>query len=70
MGVELKLQPIDWDYKEAELNEGTIDCIWNGMSIDAERQEKMCLSEPVYGEPSGGCYPEGQRHRKGRRSEG
>ncbi len=46
MGVELKLQPIDWDYKEAELNEGTIDCIWNGMSIDAERQEKMCLSEP------------------------
>ena len=46
MGVELKLQTIDWDYKEAELNEGTIDCIWNGMSIDAERQEKMCLSEP------------------------
>ena len=46
MGVELKLQPIDWDYKEAELNEGTIDCIWNGMSLDAERQEKMCLSEP------------------------
>ena len=46
MGVELKLQPIDWNYKEAELNEGTIDCIWNGMSIDAERQEKMCLSEP------------------------
>lgn len=46
MGVELKLQPIDWDYKEAELNEGTIDCIWNGMSIDDERKEKMCLSEP------------------------
>mgnify|MGYP002570868136 CR=1 FL=1 len=46
MGVELKLQPIDWDYKEAELNEGNIDCIWNGMSIDDERKEKMCLSEP------------------------
>ncbi len=46
MGVELRLEPIVWDYKETELNQGNIDCIWNGMSIDAERQEKLCLSEP------------------------
>jgi len=46
MGVELELQPIDWNAKEMELNSGNIDCIWNGMSIDASRQEKMNLSEP------------------------
>lgn len=46
MGVELVLQPIDWDYKESELNDGNIDCIWNGMSIDDERREKLNLSEP------------------------
>ena len=46
MGVELVLQPIDWYYKESELNDGNIDCIWNGMSIDDERREKLNLSEP------------------------
>lgn len=46
MGVTLKLQPIDWDSKELELSQGSIDCIWNGMSINDERQEKMNLSEP------------------------
>ncbi len=46
MGVELVLQPIDWDYKESELSDGNIDCIWNGMSIDDERREKLNLSEP------------------------
>lgn len=46
LGVELVLQPIDWNSKEIELNGGTIDCIWNGMSIDEERKEKMSLSNP------------------------
>lgn len=46
MGVELVITPIDWDYKERELNDGNIDCIWNGMSVDDERKEKMNLSEP------------------------
>lgn len=46
MGVELVLTPIDWDFKETELNDGNIDCIWNGMSIDDDRKEKMNLSEP------------------------
>ena len=44
--VELVLQPISWDAKEQELNSGNIDCIWNGMSISAERAEAMNLSEP------------------------
>ena len=29
-----------------ELNNGNITCIWNGLSVDEERQEKMNLSKP------------------------
>ena len=46
LGVELVKQPIDWDTKEQDLDAGTIDCIWNGMSINASRAEVMNLSEP------------------------
>lgn len=45
LGVELVLQPISWTAKEQELNSYNIDCIWNGMSVNSERQEKMSLSE-------------------------
>ncbi|MBQ8123679.1 MAG: amino acid ABC transporter substrate-binding protein [Ruminococcus sp.] len=45
MGVELVKRPINWDTKEQDLNVGTIDCIWNGMSINASRQEAMNLSD-------------------------
>lgn len=44
LGVELVLQPIDWDAKEMELSSGNIDCIWNGMSSTPERQEAMSCS--------------------------
>ncbi len=46
LGVELVLQPIDWSAKELELNGGTIDCIWNGMTATPERAESMNLSLP------------------------
>lgn len=46
MGVELVKEPIDWDTKEQDLAVGRIDCIWNGMSINASRQEQMNLSDP------------------------
>ncbi len=46
LGVELILQPIDWDSKELELNNKKIDMIWNGMSITDERIEEMFLSKP------------------------
>lgn len=46
MGVTLVKTPINWDTKESDLNTGTIDCIWNGMSIDAGRAKAMNLSEP------------------------
>ncbi len=46
LGVELILQPIDWDSKELELNGKKIDCIWNGMSITDARKVEMFLSKP------------------------
>lgn len=46
MGVELVKEPIDWDTKEQDLAVGRIDCIWNGMSVNASRQEQMNLSDP------------------------
>lgn len=39
-----KFQVIDWNSKETELNGLTIDCIWNGMTVDAEREEKFDFS--------------------------
>ena len=46
LGVELVLQPIDWDSKELELSTGKIDCIWNGMTITDERVETMFIPKP------------------------
>lgn len=46
LGVEVRFQPIDWDSKVLELNSGTIDMIWNGLSITEERQEQMLFSIP------------------------
>lgn len=46
LGVELKLQPINWDTKEQELNTGNIDCIWNGFTITDERKENVLFSDP------------------------
>ena len=33
-GWELVKQPIVWDSKDNELNSGSIDCIWNGFTIN------------------------------------
>ena len=32
-------QPIDWDAKDAELDSGSIDCIWNGFTIDGREND-------------------------------
>lgn len=45
LGVELVLQPIDWDAKETELATKQIDCIWNGFTVTEERKEKLTFSE-------------------------
>ncbi len=44
-GWELVKQPIDWDAKDAELNSGTIDCIWNGFTING-REEQYTFTDP------------------------
>lgn len=46
LGVELVLQPIDWNAKEQELNTGKIDCIWNGFTITEERAKNMAFTKP------------------------
>ncbi|HFU4488632.1 TPA: amino acid ABC transporter substrate-binding protein [Streptococcus suis] len=44
-GIAIEWQPIDWDLKETELNNGNIDLIWNGYSVTAERQEKVLFTD-------------------------
>lgn len=46
LGITLKTQPINWDNKSAELNNGNIDCLWNGFSKTAERDKEFNLSIP------------------------
>ena len=46
LGIELQLQPIDWDNKTAELNNGNVDCLWNGFSKTPERDQEFALSLP------------------------
>ena len=46
IGVTADFQEIDWDSKEALLNNGTIDLVWNGLTITDERSENMCISVP------------------------
>lgn len=38
-GWTLVKQPIDWDSKDMELNSGSIDCIWNGFTLNGREQE-------------------------------
>ncbi|WP_407414312.1 amino acid ABC transporter substrate-binding protein [Methanobrevibacter sp.] len=38
-------QPIDWDAKDAEIDSGSIDCIWNGFTING-REDDYTWSEP------------------------
>lgn len=46
MGVEVKVQPINWDSKNLELSSGSIDVIWNGFSISDERRTEVLFSNP------------------------
>ena len=44
-GWELVKQPIDWDAKDMELSSGSIDCIWNGFTING-REDSYTFSVP------------------------
>ena len=38
-GWELVTTPIDWDAKNIELNGGSIDCIWNGFTMNGREDD-------------------------------
>lgn len=44
-GWNLELEAIDWDAKDALLNQGTINCIWNGFTMEG-REDDYTFSEP------------------------
>ena len=46
IGVALELREINWDKKTELLEKGSIDCIWNGMTMSEELKESISCSEP------------------------
>lgn len=44
-GWELVKQPIDWDSKDMELDSGSIDCIWNGFTMNG-REDDYTFTDP------------------------
>lgn len=44
-GWELVKQPINWDTKDMELSSGSIDCIWNGFTMNG-REDDYTWSSP------------------------
>ena len=44
LGVEAEFVVIDWDNKIMELKAGSIDCVWNGMTITDEVKNGMSVS--------------------------
>jgi len=47
LGWTFVAQPIAWDAKDAELESGNIDCIWNGFTMNG-REDQYTWSEPYY----------------------
>ncbi|WP_031482163.1 amino acid ABC transporter substrate-binding protein [Maridesulfovibrio frigidus] len=46
LGVKIVWQPTAWDGVIHSLNSKKFDCIWNGMTITAERQAKVLFTKP------------------------
>ena len=44
--VSVEFIIIDWNQKESMLENGSIDLVWNGMTITPEREAEMCVSVP------------------------
>jgi len=45
-GIKADFQPIDWNMKETELRNRTIDLIWNGYTITPARKKQLLFSRP------------------------
>jgi len=39
LGWEIKLEPIDWDAKDALIEQGNITCIWNGFTYEGREND-------------------------------
>jgi polar amino acid transport system substrate-binding protein len=46
LGVDLQFVEIDWDNKVALLENGDIDCVWNGMTLTDKVTESMACTKP------------------------
>lgn len=46
LGYTPEFVEIIWDNKVSNLNAGTIDCIWNGMTITEELSAQILISDP------------------------
>ena len=46
LNLQVEFLLIEWSTKEAKLADGTIDLVWNGMTITPQRSEEMCISVP------------------------
>lgn len=46
LGLEAEFVEINWDTKETELAAKSIDCIWNGLTLTADREENMACTDP------------------------
>lgn len=46
LGLETEFVEINWDTKETELAAKSIDCIWNGLTLTADREENMACTDP------------------------
>lgn len=45
LGVAVEYVEVDWANLDAALADGSIDCVWSGMTIDANRQKTMTISD-------------------------
>lgn len=46
LGVKVEFQEITWDYKVMELDAKSIDCVWNGMTLNDEVKAAMDTGKP------------------------
>ena len=48
LGVAVEFRVIDWDNKVADLNDKTIDVVWNGMTLNADVRATMETSRAYF----------------------
>ncbi|MFW6280427.1 MAG: amino acid ABC transporter substrate-binding protein [Halanaerobium sp.] len=46
LGVEVEFKAVDWDGVILSLRNGSIDVIWNGLTITEERDERIDFTQP------------------------